>query len=385
MQLCFLIYSWFPHGGQQRDFLKLVEEAVHRGHQVTVFTLAWKGEKPQHVEVVQLPLKAMTRLRLYRKFTEQVQYQLARRQLDAVIGFNKMPGLDVYFAADPCFAYKAEKQRGFYYRFMPRYRHFIRYERAVFGEQQDTRILLLSPLQRQQFLSYYPACEPRLVDLPPGISLARRPPANAAAVRAQRREQLGLGEADRLVVQVGSGFVVKGVDRSLRALASLPVSLRDRCHYLIIGDDKPGRFQRLAKRLGIAGQCQFLGGRDDVLDYLLAADLLLHPAYSESAGYVLLEAIIAGLPVLTTDTCGYAFHVLQADAGQVCVSPFKQQDLNERLAQMLLSEQRSQWSHNGLRYGEQKDLYAMQEHALNEIEAFVHARGKRRQVDVVSA
>lgn len=377
MHLCFLIYSWFPHGGQQRDFLKLVEESIRRGHKVTVITLSWKGEQPQGVELVQLALKASTRLGLYRKFTEQVHCRLAAMQVDAVIGFNKMPGLDVYFAADPCFAYKAEKQRGFYYRFMPRYRHFMHYERAVFGEQQGTRILLLSPLQKQQFLAYYPASASRLVDLPPGISAERRPPPDAAGIRARRREQLGLGETDRLIVQIGSGFVVKGVDRSLRALAALPSVLRDRCHYLVIGDDKPGRFQRQAKRLGISAQCRFLGGRDDVLDYLLAADLLLHPAYSESAGYVLLEAIIAGLPVLTTDTCGYACHVLKAEAGQVCPSPFRQQDLNERLAQMLVSAERSQWSRNGLRYGQQADLYAMPAHALDEIEAFVQARAEK--------
>ena len=62
-----------------------------------------------------------------------------------------MPGLDVYFAADPCFLEKAENQRGPLYKFTPRYRHFAEYERAVFGENQTTEIMTLTAQQRQRF------------------------------------------------------------------------------------------------------------------------------------------------------------------------------------------------------------------------------------------
>ena len=71
---------------------------------------------------------------------------------------------------------------------------------------------------------------------------------------------------------------------------------------------------------------RFLGGRADVDRFYDAADFLLHPAYSESAGKVLLEALTHGLPVLTTDTCGYAPHILKASAGAVIESPFSQDD-----------------------------------------------------------
>ena len=38
---------------------------------------------------------------------------LAKSKFDAVVGFNKMPGLDIYFAADPCFEAKAKtKNKG---------------------------------------------------------------------------------------------------------------------------------------------------------------------------------------------------------------------------------------------------------------------------------
>ena len=65
---------------------------------------------------------------------------------------------------------------------------------------------------------------------------------------------------------------------------------------------------------------QFLGGRSDVPRFLLGADLLIHPAYHENTGTALLEALVAGLPVLVTDVCGYAHYIAEADAGRVLPS-----------------------------------------------------------------
>lgn len=376
MKLAFLIYSYFPYGGQQRDFLRVANACIARGHKVVVYTMKWQGEMPADMDVVLIDVKAWSRHVLYRRFTTQVSAALQENPVDVVIGFNKMPGLDLYFAADPCFAERAEKQRGFYYRFTPRYRHFMDYEEAVFGADAKTQVLLLSPLQRGQFEQHYPQSINRFHDIPPGISRDRKLPENAEAIRASFRHQFRIADHELAIVQIGSGFVVKGVDRSLRALASLPASLRQSIRYFVVGQDKSDRFRRLAKRLGIADQCEFLGGRDDVPRFLLGADLMLHPAYSESAGYTLLEATIAGLPVLTTATCGYAFHIERAGVGIVSASPFDQQRLNKQLLEMLTSPEREQWRDNGIAYGRTKDLYSMPETVATLIEAWARENAK---------
>ncbi len=79
----------------------------------------------------------------------------------------------------------------------------------------------------------------------------------------------------------------------------------------------------------------FFSGRNDVSELMAAADLLLHPAYQEAAGIVLLEAITAGLPVLTTAVCGYAHYIADANCGTVIAEPFSQEQLNEVLRKAL--------------------------------------------------
>jgi UDP-glucose:(heptosyl)LPS alpha-1,3-glucosyltransferase len=202
--------------------------------------------------------------------------------------------------------------------------------------------------------------------LPPGISRDRRAPENADEIRADFRREFGLGDDDFLLLQIGSGFRTKGLDRSLKALAHLPSALRERARLIVIGQDAPAPFLRLARSLGVVDRVDILSGRDDIPRFLLGADLLLHPAYSENTGTVLLEALVAGLPVLTTAVCGYAHYVEEAGGGRVIVEPFVQGAFDGVLEEMLSdSAARAMWKANALRFAGTADIYDNAERAAD--------------------
>src|SRR5207245_3741652 len=96
---------------------------------------------------------------------------LRKEKFDAIAGFNKMPGLDIYYAADPCYQARArQKYRpkyGFLYWLTPRFRHYVALERATFDPLARTEILLLSDAQRQLFIRYYQTPADRFHLLPP--------------------------------------------------------------------------------------------------------------------------------------------------------------------------------------------------------------------------
>jgi UDP-glucose:(heptosyl)LPS alpha-1,3-glucosyltransferase len=368
MQLAFTLYKFFPFGGMQRNFLRIARACQARGHAIRVYTLQWEGEVPPGFELVMVPVRALTRPRRNEKFVEWVQQDLAARPADRLVGFNKMPGLDVYYAGDPCYEHKARTLRGFFYRLSGRYRHFAAYERAVFAPQSHTRILMMSDVQRPLFVRYYGTPAQRFHMLPPGIAPDRRAPANAAEIRAAFRREFGLGQDDLLLLQIGSGFRTKGLDRSLKAFAALDAGLKRRTRLIVIGEDNPKPFLAQARALALAERVDILKGRDDVPRFLLGADLLIHPAYSENTGTVLLEAVVAGLPVLTTAACGYAHYIEEADAGRVVPLPFRQETLDGMRAQMLAdAAARRRWSANGLAFAETADLYSLPERAADVI------------------
>ena len=373
MQLAFCLYKYFPFGGLQRDFVRIAKVCQARGHSIRVYTLSWQGEIPEGFEVVVVPVRALTNHKRYQKFTRWVQDHLNDNSADVVVGFNKMPGLDVYYAADPCYEHKAQELRGGIYRRSGRYKHFYNYEKAVFGANKNTEVLMISEVQKPLFIKHYRTADERFHLLPPGISLDRKRPKNAQQIRQDFRQEFNLADDEYLVLMVGSGFKTKGVDRTLKALKALPLELRQKTKVIIIGQDNPKPFLKMAANLGIAQQVNILTGRDDIPRFLLGADLLIHPAYSENTGTVLLEAAVAGLPVLASDVCGYAHYLEEANVGKLVVSPFEQESLDELLETMLLSSDKSLWQGNGVVFSEQADIYSLPERAADIIE---NIRGK---------
>ncbi|QKE64673.1 glycosyltransferase family 4 protein [Aquipseudomonas campi] len=368
MQLAFVLYKYFPYGGLQRDFLRIALECQARGHAIRVYTPIWEGEVPAGFDVRVAPVKALFNHHRNEKFSAWLAADLAREPVGRVIGFNKMPGLDVYYAADGCFEDKAQTLRNPIYKRWGRYKHFADYERAVFAPESKTEILMISEVQQPLFIKHYQTPEARFHLLPPGIAADRRAPANAAEIRAEFRREFKLGDSDLLLVQIGSGFKTKGLDRSLKALAALPRELKQRTRLIAIGQDDPRSFQLQAKALGVSEQVQILKGRSDIPRFLLGADLLIHPAYNENTGTVLLEALVSGLPVLVSDVCGYAHYIAEADAGRVLPSPFQQERLNSMLTEMLTDDAaRASWGANGLAFADTADLYSMPQHAADVI------------------
>ncbi len=371
LKLAFCLYKYFPYGGLQRDFLRIALDCQRRGHHIRVYTLQWWGDVPDGFEVVIVPVDAVTNHTRYERFHDWVRQALQIHPVDGVIGINKMPGLDVYYAADSCYEEKAQTQRGWWYRLLPRYRHFSRFERAVFDPLCRTRILMISEAQRPMFEKHYGTPRERVHLLPPGISRDRIAPDNAGEIRSDKRRALGIADDEFMLLMVGSGFIKKGLARTLHALKALPADIRNRTRLFVIGEDNPAPFRRLILRLGLRSRVTLLSGRDDVPEFLLAADILLHPALDEAAGIVLLEAIVAGLPVLATDVCGYGHYVEEAGAGRLLSSPFSQQELNRTLLEMIQSEERETWKQNGLGFARSADIYSLHWRASEVIEDVV--------------
>jgi UDP-glucose:(heptosyl)LPS alpha-1,3-glucosyltransferase len=378
MQFAFCIFKYFPFGGIQRDLRKLATVCVSRGHKVRIYTIRWNGPPLDGPEVRIAPVKAMTNHRLYERFADWVREDLHRDPVDLVIGMNKMPGLDVYYAGDSCFEEKAQNQRGVLYRLTPRYRSFREAERAVFTAGSSTQILTISDTYTPHFRHFYGTEPGRFHRLPPGIERDRAAVADADERnrrRADVRRQLGLADDQLLLLFIGSGFIKKGLDRVLLALKAFPEHLSARIVLFVVGKDNAEPFRRMAIRLGISSLVQFFPeGREDVPDLLAAGDAAVLPAYDENAGMVILEAMVAGLPILATANCGYARYIDETGGGIVTPVPFEQERFEADLQTLLTSDMRSAWREAGIRLSQRAEIYSLTDVAVDLIERFAAAK-----------
>jgi len=376
LRFALVLYKYFPFGGVQRDCLRIAQLLHKKGHQVELLCIEWNGEKPMDMPVRQFKVRGFSNHRRYRYFSEKVDDYCREQDIDGVIGFNKLRGLDVYFAADGCYQRKSAAKSTFY-RLTPRYRYFLADEQAVFAADSTTHILALSQHEIDNYQQAYGSLSDRLTLLPPGVGEDRKAGSDSVLLREACRAELGIAEQQKIMLMVGSGFKTKGLDRALLALKSLADGLRQQVQFVVIGKDNFAPFRALARRLGLTDQLIFFPGRNDIPRFLQAADLLVHPAYHENTGGILLEALVAGLPVLTTATCGYAHYVAEIDGGRVLPEPFDQEQMDATLSEMLQGDDLARWSANGITFGQTADLYSLHETAASVIERVVGDRHTR--------
>lgn len=376
MRIAFAVLKYFPFGGLERDMLRMAESAAERGHRVVIHTSKWEDDAPlpENIEVRLFPLKNIANHRRMQEFEQKFEQAVKESVFDVKVAFNRIGGCDFYFAADNCYAVEMPKKHSkWVLSLLPRYRAFLLQERKVFSPESSTRVFYITPHQKEDFIRSYGTQEERFLYLPPGINGKCVRPANADEIRAAKRRELGVAEEERMLLQVASNYKLKGGDRSIEALSSLPESLRKRCRLFFAGVPDGGAGESLARKLHLERQVVFLGGRKDVPELLLAADLLVHPARNEATGTVLAEAIAAGLPLISSGVCGFRNFV--EDAGcPVVAEPWNQGAFNRSLAEVL--EHQDEYRERALKHASEVDFCRRADVAVDFMEQFA---GKSRK------
>ena len=115
------------------------------------------------------------------------------------------------------------------------------------------------------------------------------------------RAQLGIAADAPVVGAVARLAPQKRLDRLLRAVAALPADVQ--C--VVAGDgEERDSLAAMAKELGIASRVHFLGHRDDTGDVLAALDVFVVSSDREGLSNSMLEALAAGVPVVSTAVSG---------------------------------------------------------------------------------
>lgn len=124
----------------------------------------------------------------------------------------------------------------------------------------------------------------------------------ARGTRAERaRRDLGLPADGPLLGTVTRLDSQKRIDRMLEALALLPANV----HLAVAGTGpRETELAGHARTLGLAGRVHWLGYRRDVARVLAALDVFVLTSDSEGMANAMLEALAAGVPVVSTPVSG---------------------------------------------------------------------------------
>jgi glycosyltransferase involved in cell wall biosynthesis len=177
-----------------------------------------------------------------------------------------------------------------------------------------------SRFSQQSLPSLYPDVESTVVYCP-----VAEPDSAALRPRADLRRELGTPADRPVVIQVSRMEQWKGHALHIDALARLRDPTDWEC-WIVGGAQRPdevkyqSEMERRAAAAGLGEKIRFLGQRSDVPDLLAAADIFCQPNKGpEPFGIVFVEALYAGLPVVTT-RMGGAVEIVDDNTG-VLVAP----------------------------------------------------------------
>ncbi len=129
------------------------------------------------------------------------------------------------------------------------------------------------------------------------------------------RRALGLDADWPVIVHVGNFRKVKNQGLAIRAM-NLLISRGLRAYLVFVGEgEEIVKIKRLAEEFKLNAYVRFLGKRKDVLSILAESDIMINTSISEACSVAILEAMLAGLPVVATDVGGNSELVVENETG----------------------------------------------------------------------
>ncbi|MBN1376942.1 glycosyltransferase family 4 protein [Candidatus Woesearchaeota archaeon] len=114
------------------------------------------------------------------------------------------------------------------------------------------------------------------------------------------RKEFGIGKNEKIVLGIGICNNRKGIDNFVKTAEKFK---RKDVHFIWVGGgSKLNEFKALNKRLN--ANIIFTGFRRDVYNFYNQADLFFFPSRGEGLAGVIMEAMVYGLPVVSSDIAG---------------------------------------------------------------------------------
>jgi glycosyltransferase involved in cell wall biosynthesis len=175
--------------------------------------------------------------------------------------------------------------------------------------------------------------------VPNGISVEGGDQEHPREPRGVVRSELGISREDFLWLAVGSLLPAKDYPTLLRAMAAL-----EGAWTLLVAGDGPerGELDDLSRALGLSHRVRFLGDRDDVPRLLRECDAFVCSSGWEGTPNAVMEAMLAGRPVVATAVGGIPELMGPAGAG-LLVPPQDPASLSRALARIMRLDLGERW------------------------------------------
>ena len=342
MKIAVIRQKYSDFGGAERYTAALIESLLKAGHEVHVFANAWTmkddGSKDQRITFHRVPmLKGLSVLEVI-SFAVNARRMLQRQKFDIIHSFERTFYQDIYRAGDGCHREWLKQRRkidppgkSILHQINPLHIALLWIEKQIFKEGNYQAIMANSRRGKKEIADLYGVPENKIHVIYTAVDSKRFTGDHGQETKEKLCRQLGIKPDKPLLLFVGSGFQRKGLPATLKALALLPFP----AHLIVVGKERLSPYQRLAKKLGVDSSVTFTGPIPDVVPFYKGADVFIFPTIYEPFSNVCLEAMAAGLPVVTSRINGASEVIVEGENGCIIEDPLNAEEIAAKIQQGL--------------------------------------------------
>lgn len=354
MKVALVIYFFTDvKGGVERYTYGLAKGLLSKGIEVHIYAHKWRISEPS----LQLFFHKVPAMGFYTafkvlSFAKNSAEMLKNEHYDVINGFGRTYYQDVYRVGGGChIEYLKRTHPGManpFLRFFilnnPRNAAIVSVEKRTFKKDNYKKIICNSQLSKNEVRQYYNVPEEDIEVIYNGVDTEKFHPRDRVRFRDKLRRTYGIKENDLVVLFAGTGFERKGLKYAIDTVALLrhqhPVKL------FVTGKDSAGPYRADLKKMKMPETVYFLGWRDDIQAVYASSDAFFLPTLSDSFANACLEAMSAGLPVVTTTSNGASEIIREGVNGYVINSPADTEGAANKLKTLFDEKTRTQMSEN---------------------------------------
>ena len=307
----FLRRGYSPTGGVEVYLKGLAEGLLGEGHRVVLLgTAEWPAAEWPGGEILRCRGGKLA------EYAADAERHLSApgARFDLTLSVEKVPGCDIYRTDEGLHAAWLDQRSRYlgawarvFQRIRPAHREKLQLEREIFRPERTRRVISISEKITRETGEYYGYPAGRVTLVRNGVRSVKVP---SDAERAAARRLLNLGDSEKTVLFVGTGWERKGLRFALRAVEKL----RDPNVRLLVAGR--GNVRRYASPVA-----RFLGSVRVMPPVYAAADLLVVPSVFEPFSLAALEALASGVPVITSRAAGVSEIMKPGIHGEVVSDP----------------------------------------------------------------
>ena len=303
-----LVRRGFSSGGGAEAYLKRLAAGIAgAGHRVSLFSASeWPAEEWRFGQIERV--KAAGPI----AFADEIE-KVARDKCDLLFSMERIWRCDLYRAGDGvhrAWLNRRDQLGGPFQKlgrlFNRKHSAALALEKSLFADRGARRVIANSAMVKNEIVDFYgyPADEIHVVYNGVPLEMFR-----GDEQRDRIRADLALEKDDIAVLFAGSGWERKGLRFAIDAVETLGGKLK----LLVAGRGESGKFP--------ASRARFLGVAGDMPSLYRAADIFLLPTIYDPFSNACLEALAAGLPVITTKANGFSEIMESGRHGTVVEDP----------------------------------------------------------------